>query len=126
MVSVAATLSGARSLYAIAQWGRLQSPEVVRSLGFARDRTPAVYTFHKVFETLDVAAFDAALSAWAREELSEDASQVRKGSAPQVMAALRNSVIGLLRAEGWSNIAAGLRHHAWHPAEALRLLGTTP
>jgi predicted transposase YbfD/YdcC len=56
----------------------------------------------------------------------EDASQVRKGSAPQVMAALRNSVIGVLRAAGWSNIAAGLRHYAWQPAEALRLLGLTP
>jgi hypothetical protein len=70
-VSVAAMLSGARSLYAIAQWGRIQEPEVVRALGFTRERTPAVSTFHEVFKTLDVAAFEAALSAWAREELGE-------------------------------------------------------
>ena len=70
-LSVAAMLSGARSLYAIAQWGRLQGPEVVRSLGFTRDRTPAVSTFHEVFKTLELDAFEAALSAWAREELGE-------------------------------------------------------
>jgi hypothetical protein len=70
-LAVAAMLSGARSLYAIAQWGRLQGPEVVGRLGFTRDRTPAVSTFHEVFKALDVAAFEHALSAWAREELGE-------------------------------------------------------
>jgi len=53
----------------------------------------------------------------------EDGSQVRKGAAPQVMAALRNAVIAILRRQGWTNIAAGLRHYAWQPGEALRLLG---
>lgn len=53
----------------------------------------------------------------------EDASQVRSGSAPQVMAALRNAVIGLLRQAGWTNIAEALRHNGWRQGEALRLLG---
>lgn len=53
----------------------------------------------------------------------EDASQVRKGSAPQVMAALRNSVLGILRCRGWTNIAAGLRHNGWQAGAALQLLG---
>lgn len=53
----------------------------------------------------------------------EDASQVRTGSAPQVMAALRNAVIGLLRQAGWTNIAEALRHNGWRQGEALRLLG---
>jgi len=43
----------------------------------------------------------------------EDASQVRKGSAPQVMAALRNVVIGLLRSNGAVNIAAAIRENGW-------------
>lgn len=55
--------------------------------------------------------------------LGEDASQVRTGAAPEVMAALRNVVLGLLRQAGWRNIAAGLRHCGWHPAAAFRLLG---
>ena len=53
----------------------------------------------------------------------EDASQVRCGSALEVMAALRNTVIGILRQAGWSNIAAALRHNGWQTGAALRLLG---
>jgi hypothetical protein len=45
--------------------------------------------------------------------LGEDASQVRKGSAPEVMAALRNTVLALLRKSGATNIAAALRENAW-------------
>ena len=55
----------------------------------------------------------------------EDASQVRKEGAPQVMAALRNTVIGLLRQVGCTNIAAGLREYGWKPDAALALLGLT-
>ena len=43
----------------------------------------------------------------------EDASQVRKGSAPQVMAALRNVAIALLRCNGAVNIAAAIRQNGW-------------
>jgi predicted transposase YbfD/YdcC len=55
----------------------------------------------------------------------EDASQVRCGAAPEVLAALRNVVIGLLRAAGHTNIAAALRQMAWQPGAALQLLGIT-
>jgi len=51
---------------------------------------------------------------WVRDvTFGEDLSQVRKGSAPQVMAALRNAVLGLLRAAGIKNIAAALRYNGW-------------
>ena len=53
----------------------------------------------------------------------EDASQVRTGAAPQVLAALRNAVLGLLRQAGCTNIAASLRSTAWQPGAALRFLG---
>jgi predicted transposase YbfD/YdcC len=56
----------------------------------------------------------------------EDASQVRSGAAPEVLAALRNAAIGLLRGAGHTNIAAALRQHAWEPGAALRLLGLSP
>ena len=58
--------------------------------------------------------------------LGEDASQVRSGAAPQVMAALRNTILTLLRHAGWTNIAAALRHIAWQPGAALLLLGIHP
>lgn len=66
-LSVAAMLCGARSLYAIAQWGREQSPEVVTRLGFTRDKTPTVSTLHLVFRDLDLVAFEEALRLWAQE-----------------------------------------------------------
>lgn len=53
----------------------------------------------------------------------EDASRVRKGQAPQVVAALRNTVIGLVRGTGTRQIASALRHFAIHPEEVLSLLG---
>jgi hypothetical protein len=71
-LATAAMLSGARSLYAIAQWGRLQPPAVVAALGFTRERTPTVSTLHLVFRDLDAAAFEAALGQWARANLGDD------------------------------------------------------
>jgi len=53
----------------------------------------------------------------------EDASQIRSGAAPEVMAALRNVVIALLRADGARNLAAAVRSNAWHQGAALHLLG---
>ena len=67
----AAMLSGARSLYAIAQWGRLQRPEVVRALGFTRERTPCVATLHRAFKSLDASAFERALAGWAGATLGD-------------------------------------------------------
>ena len=73
-LAAAAMLSGARSLDAIAHWGRLQPPEVVAALGFTRAATPAVSTLHLVFRGLDAAAFEAALGAWARANLGDGAA----------------------------------------------------
>ena len=55
----------------------------------------------------------------------EDASQVRTGNAPRVMAALRNLAIGILRTAGHINIAKALRHNGRNPARPLKLLGIT-
>jgi predicted transposase YbfD/YdcC len=58
--------------------------------------------------------------------LGEDASQVRSGAAPEVLAALRNAVLGLVRQHAYANSAAALRHFAWSPGAALCLLGLHP
>jgi hypothetical protein len=52
----------------------------------------------------------------------EDRCQVRSGAAPQVLAACRNLVTGLLRRQGVSNIAAALRTRASYPQQALALV----
>jgi hypothetical protein len=60
---------------------------------------------------------------WVRDvTFGEDLSQVRTGSAPQVMATLRNLVISLHRLAGATNIAKALRHHARDPLRPLHLL----
>ncbi|MFI6991372.1 ISAs1 family transposase [Nonomuraea wenchangensis] len=55
----------------------------------------------------------------------EDASRVRTGAAPRIMAGLRNLAIGLARLLGWTNIAAATDHYRSHPSDALQLLGFT-
>lgn len=63
-------------------------------------------------------------SHWVRDvTFDEDRSQVRSGNIPQLMAALRNAAIGLLRWAGHTNIAADCRRMAAPPAQALALIG---
>lgn len=60
---------------------------------------------------------------WIRDvNFNEDRCQVRKGHGPQVLAALRNLVISLLRRlirKPRQSIASLLRHFAANPAQAL-------
>jgi hypothetical protein len=44
--------------------------------------------------------------------LGEDANRTRRGSGPQLLAALRNLAVSKLRLDGVTNIAAGLRRNA--------------
>jgi predicted transposase YbfD/YdcC len=65
-------------------------------------------------------------SHWVREvTFDEDRSQVRCGHIPQVMAALRNTVIGLMRWAGYTNMAAACRRFAAQPTAVLHLIGIT-
>jgi hypothetical protein len=56
------------------------------------------------------------------ETLGEDRCRVRKGKAPQVLAAVRNVVVHLLAGVEASSKAAATRRFAAHPEEALPLL----
>ena len=63
--------------------------------------------------------------------LQEDACRVRKGTAPQVLAALRNAVVHLLSQQASESPTqesrpAVLRRLAARPDEALALLGLPP
>src|SRR5262249_57485245 len=64
---------------------------------------------------------------WVRDEtFGEDASQIRSGAAPQVLAALRNTVIGVLRLARADQLAAAIRTLGWTPGAALYLLAIRP
>jgi predicted transposase YbfD/YdcC len=60
------------------------------------------------------------------ETLGEDRSQIHKGRAPEVLAALRNALLSLLRNQGWTSIAAAVRYYAQSPRKALHLIGALP
>ena len=61
---------------------------------------------------------------WVRDvTFTEDASQVRSGTAPQVMACLRNLAIGGAVPGGPVNLAAALRFHSRDPHRPLATLG---
>ncbi len=55
--------------------------------------------------------------------MGEDASRIRKGSGPQVMAALRNATIGFLRLMGATNIAEAVRRNGSRVGDLLTKLG---
>jgi predicted transposase YbfD/YdcC len=60
---------------------------------------------------------------WVRDVTEgEDHSSVRTGNGPQVMAALRNTAINIIRLRGGTNIAAAHRHFSYTPADVLDAL----
>lgn len=60
-----ALLCGARSLTAIADWGRDYSPSLRAALGYTRSQTPCCATLHTVLQELDWAVLEQQLRAWA-------------------------------------------------------------
>lgn len=68
-LAVLAMLTGAKSLTAIAQFGRDKGFALAHALGFRRGKTPSTSTLSEVFRALDVAAFEAALSGWVASRL---------------------------------------------------------
>src|SRR5688572_23475953 len=63
-LAAVAILSGSRSLYAIAQFGRDRGEEFARSLGFTRSVPPCCTSLHYLFAALDRTAFERAIRRW--------------------------------------------------------------
>ncbi|WP_395292209.1 ISAs1 family transposase [Kitasatospora hibisci] len=57
--------------------------------------------------------------------LREDASKIRTGSAPRIMAGLRNTALALAELAGWHNHAAAVDHYRSRPDHALDLIKPT-
>ena len=63
---------------------------------------------------------------WLRDvTFGEDRSRLRSGAAPQIMAAVRNLALTLIRRTGTTQIAAYRQHLRSRPAIALRFLVPT-
>ncbi len=54
--------------------------------------------------------------------MGEDRSTIHADNGPKIMAALRNTVLSLLRYAGFSTIAARMRYNSIHPEAALAVL----
>ena len=116
----------------LAQVFRLERQVILKKTGEVRQEVVAGVT-SLVPERADAAQLLALVrgqwhienhSHWVRDvTFDEDRSQVRCGNIPQVMAALRNTVIGLIRWAGHTNIAAACRRFAAQPQTALHLIG---
>ena len=63
-LAVCAMACGARSLYAICQWGKEHQQLVCEALGIKRMRTPDGVTLHRLFVRLDTEAFESVLGKW--------------------------------------------------------------
>ena len=112
----------------------LQVTRKRRDLRTRRWRTVTVYAITSLPHAQASPAYLADLlrGHWAIENglhhvrdttFAEDASQLRAGTGPHVMACLRNLAIGALCRAGPVNLAAALRHHARDPARPLATLG---
>jgi hypothetical protein len=60
-------LCGARSLYAIAQFGRDYGQALAEAMGFGKGTTPCCTALHYLFQRLDAAAFERAIRRWTRQ-----------------------------------------------------------
>lgn len=69
-MAVAATLSGAKSYAAMADWGRNYGPALAQALGFTRLKTPCAACLFLLFRRLDRVALEASLARWAEAVLA--------------------------------------------------------
>lgn len=131
-LTVSSALSDYSTWPGLQQVFRLQRKTILRSTG--EIRTETVYGLTSLNSTQADAHHLLRItrghwhienrSHWVRDvTFDEDRSQVRSGSIPQIMAAFRNTAIGLLRVSGNSNIAAACRRLAAQPRSALALIG---
>jgi predicted transposase YbfD/YdcC len=114
----------------------VQVTRKTRDLGTRRWRTVTVYAITSLIHAQASPArlADLLRGHWTMENglhwvrdvtFAEDASQLRAGTGPQVMACLPNLVIGALSRTRPVNLAAALRHHARDPRRPLTTLGIT-
>jgi predicted transposase YbfD/YdcC len=135
-----------RTLKILSVAAGIEFPHAAQAIQIRRRRRrldePRRFTTETVYAITDLQAHQARpwqLADWIRGHWSienkihwvrdvtydEDRSQIRTGTGPQVMAALRNAAIGALRLAGITNIAAAARHHARNANRPLALLGIT-
>jgi hypothetical protein len=67
-IAICATLSGARSITAMAEWAAEQSYETLKKLGSRRGKPPSERTFRRVFDKINVEEVDRRTGSWVAEQ----------------------------------------------------------
>ncbi|GAA2068035.1 ISAs1 family transposase [Catenulispora yoronensis] len=129
-----------RTIQTITPTRHLDFPHATQAIKIVRKRTingrTSTQTAYAITDlTSDQARPDQLAQAirthWSIEALhhtrdvtfAEDASRIRTGTTPRIMATLRNLAIALLKLTGWTNIAAATDHMRDHRNHTLKLLG---
>lgn len=123
-LAVCATLAGARSFTALAEWSQGVSREGLRRLGAKRSRPPSEPTFRRVLQRLDANALDAQIGQWvtrqyplAGQAIAVDGKSLRGAhdagqAVPHLLSALLHQpavVLGQLEVEEKTNEIPKLR-----------------
>lgn len=131
-LTASSELAGYSDWPGMAQVLRIERSAIIKKTGEVRDEVvygvtslpPDEADPHRLMDFVRCHWHIENRSHWVRDvTFDEDRSQVRCGSIPEVMAALRNAAIGLMRWAGEDNIAAACRRFAAQPWSALALLG---
>jgi len=67
-IAICATLSGARSFCAIAEWAQSLSPELLHRLGSKRREPPSEPTIRRILHSIDAEKLDAQIGKWILEQ----------------------------------------------------------
>jgi hypothetical protein len=75
-IAVCATLAGARSFIAIAEWAAEQSREVLLKLGSKRGRPPSERTIRRVLQAVDAQEVDRLTGTWVAQQVQLQGSAI--------------------------------------------------
>jgi DDE_Tnp_1-associated len=123
----AAVLCGHTAIEDVTAWVHAAPQEVLTAAGARRNAlgtrvAPHPQTVVRIFTALGAQGENKV--HWVRDvTFREDASRVRTGFRPRIMATLRNLAIGLIRQAGYTKIAATIRKLRHDPALLLAILG---
>ena len=99
-LACAATLCGAQSYAAIAEWGRKYDADLIRALGFTRATMPCAATLFLAFRGLDRRTVEAVLAAWSEEVLAATAAADAPAGRPLPAVALDGKTLRGSRKQG--------------------------
>jgi hypothetical protein len=121
-MAVAAMLCGYRTYPAIAEWGRVYGGDLVKALGFTREKTPSASTLFRLLSRLDRGQLEEQLGAWAQQAMGALARPSSEGPGPAEAGAAEAGPAGAKCRDGVSIDGKTLRGSRRQEAPGVHLL----